>query len=116
MIMGPFTSTSHIGVQEQAEAQGEYIVKMLGHLSRPGTVALTPSHAATDAWVGELAQTLPTTIWTQCSSYFNEGGRDNLPVQYAWSRKAYFKMLEEPDLSEYNVRMAGDVEPALAAR
>jgi cation diffusion facilitator CzcD-associated flavoprotein CzcO len=111
MIMGPYVSTSHIGVQEQAEAQAGYIVKAIERLSQPETVSLTPRKDATDAWLQSVRDALPPTVWMNCNSYYVA---ENGPVQWPWSRKEFLKMLETVDLSEYDVRSVGDRPAAMA--
>jgi cation diffusion facilitator CzcD-associated flavoprotein CzcO len=109
MIMGPYVSTNHIGVQEAAEAQAAYIVRALERLGDPSTISITPTREATDAWMAEVRNGLEGSIWTHCSSYWvDEVSR--LPVQWPWSRKAFFTMLKAVNWGEYRIQNVRDTK------
>jgi cation diffusion facilitator CzcD-associated flavoprotein CzcO len=112
MIMGPFVSTSHVGVQEAAEWQAEYVVQAVRKLAEPGIVSLAPSVAATEAWMAEVEAAMPGRIWTNCSSYFV--GDNPIPVQFPWSRSRFRRMLRTPDFADYDVQTEADVRPVPA--
>jgi len=103
LIMGPFVSTSHIGVQEQVEAQVEFIGKVAKAVRDGKIVSMTPSAQKTTAWIDSVKQRLREGdfAWFKCHTYFQEGG---LPIQWPWAREDFFKMIDRLTIEEFDVQ------------
>ena len=104
MIVGPFVSTSHIGLQEQVEAQVEVIAKIAGAIHQGEIVSICPSEEKTQAWMQSVIESMRSGshVFINCQNYYKD--KNGITVQWPWSRKAFFKMLNAISFDEFDLR------------
>jgi cation diffusion facilitator CzcD-associated flavoprotein CzcO len=115
MLVGPNTATGHTSVLLYAEAQIEYVIQCLRHLSSVGAHSLEVRRPVQDTFVRGIRERLKGTVWTTggCASWYldADGGTSTLWPGYTWQ---FRKALRTFDPSDYDVRTARSPEPARA--
>jgi cation diffusion facilitator CzcD-associated flavoprotein CzcO len=114
MIMGPHSPLLSFPIHTSAELQSEYVARMLQVLDRDGVVSVSPTPAATEQWLSEIRAGMPGTVWESgCTSWYL--GTGDTPVLWPYDRRRWRELLREPQLADYEIRMAESGSAARAA-
>lgn len=102
MLNGPGGPVGNISLVTVSEAQMDYIVQLISHVTSNNFTSICVSKLAMDSYENERKQAAMSSIWASgCSSWYLD--EDGIPTTWPWSPEFFDEVMEKPKLSDFTV-------------
>lgn len=102
MLNGPNGPVGNFSLIDIAEHQWHYIAQLIEQVATGKCTHIAPSQAAMDTFEIERKAAAKTTIFgSGCDSWYLDG--DGIPATWPWTRKDFYKAMEKPELSNFEL-------------
>lgn len=103
MLNGPNGPVGNFSLIDIAENQWIYIDQLMERLRRGECSAISPSHAATEAFEAERIEAARNTVWFKggCSSWYLD--KEGIPSSWPWNFERFVREMATPDWAAFGL-------------
>jgi len=102
MLNGPNGPVGNFSLIDIAEHQWHYISQLIEQVATGRCTHIAPSQSAMDSFEVERVAAAKTTIFgSGCKSWYLD--KNGVPATWPWTRQAFYKAMEKPELSNFEL-------------